>query len=747
MKIPHLVLGLFLSILGGSIANSQVSFNNYTPLVSQGKIPSDFYVKTSDKIESDLQQRETDLNSTDLKIFLREIHFGVDQLLQSGVVVFGDEVSKYVESVGKRLLKAAKVKEDIRFYTIKSNVSNAFSTDQGIIFITTGLISQLVNEAQLALILGHEISHFTEHHVVETFEYKNTRNLRNQIVQLATYSKDKEFEADLLGLELYHKAGYTKDAVRGTFDVLMYSYLPFDEIAFPKDYFKSDLCFVPEELYPGERFEIKAEENYDDSKSSHPNIQRRKEKIMAKANELSNWGDVTYFEGEERFKYIRNICRFESVRNDLLNASYGKALYSIFLLEREFPESIFLNRMKAQAWLGISGFKLAGSIYETINSRSDLEGESAALHYFLRELSTKEMVVLALRQIEDIRKKYPEDEEIKIIWGRMIKTFNSTKGLDFTDFKEKSFTVYTQEFEQKLKELEASKNLVPDSSNVTTKQDEELSKYDRIKRKKSDNPTSETDQIDSTKYYLYNLSDLTSSELFLAKLSEIKDAEKAKEDEKKRIDNMSSREYRKYVNEGNLDPAKIDLSNFVLVEPIAISYGRRGIKVEESEALQERYSEAALIAIEELGVNAIYVDKSVFKTIGTDGYNQKAIYTSLLIQLNNSVESQTFPVDYSLLRDLQAKNNTSKVVFTIVENNYRVDGLGILLTGILLPPILPALLVNKIIKGNNTEVSLIVMDIEKGEIENGASYYFNEPTNKYLLSGRFYNMIYDLMQH
>lgn len=744
MRVKLTTLLTFLASFAGITAFSQVSFDDYKPLVSVGKIPGDFYIKTADKIETDMKNKESDLKNSEKKSFLREIHYGVDQLLQSGVVVYGDEVSNYVETVGKRLLKIAGVKEKIRFYTIKSNVSNALSTDQGIIFVTTGLISQLVNEAQLALILAHEISHFTEHHVVETFEYKSTKNFRNQIVQLATYSKDKEFEADVLGLELYHKAGYTKEQVRGTFDVLMYSYLPFDEIKFPKDYFSSDLCFIPESLFPTERYEIKAEEDYDDTRSSHPNIQRRKETIMDKADDLDDWGKTLYFEGEKEFKYIRNICRFETVRADLLSANYGRALYSIFLLERDYPKSIFLNRMKAQAWLGISAFKSAGEIYSAVDSKDELEGESAALHYFLRELSTKEMITLGMRQIEDIRKVYPEDREIGLIWERMIKTFYNAEGVDFEDYKELNFQKYNQDFAAKIKEM---KNPNDEAAKEEEKKEEELSKYDRIKRKKSDSPSSTDDSVDSTKYYLYNLSDLKLNEAFTTKLDDIKAEQEKQEAEEEKIDEMSSKEYKQYVKEGNLDDEKIDLSNFVLVEPIAVSYGKKGIKIEKSEELQETYSEAALLAVKELGINTIYVDKSVFKTIGTDGYNQKALYTSLLIQLNNSAESTTFPVDYSLLYELQQQNNTSKVIFTIVEHNYHVEGWGLLVATFIFPPALPPLLVNKLIKGHNTEVSLIVMDIEKGEIENGASYYFNEPANKYLLSGRFYKMLYDLMQH
>ena len=55
----------------------------------------------------------------------------------------------------------------------------------------------------------------------------------------------KEFEADKLGVKMFHDAGYSEDEIFATFDVLMYSYLPFDEIEFPTTYFSNENIFIP----------------------------------------------------------------------------------------------------------------------------------------------------------------------------------------------------------------------------------------------------------------------------------------------------------------------------------------------------------------------------------------------------------------------------------------------------------------------------------------------------------------------
>ena len=253
------------------------------------------------------------------------------------MVSYGDEITEYINKVADHLLeKNPKLRKELRFYTLKSNVTNALSTKQGIILVTTGLISQLTNEAQLACILAHEISHYTEDHVIDSYEYKtNTRRVRDKIQDLANFSKEKEFEADYKGIELYNERGYSKEHITSIFDVLMYSYLPIDEIPFPKDYFNNDLCFVPIDAFPDRDYKIKAIEDYDDSRSTHPNIRKRKERAIEAIDEIRKWGDVTYAIGQEEFIYVRKLARFESIRTDMLDAQYGNALYTIFLLERD----------------------------------------------------------------------------------------------------------------------------------------------------------------------------------------------------------------------------------------------------------------------------------------------------------------------------------------------------------------------------------------------------------------------------
>lgn len=81
-------------------------------------------------------------------------------------------VQGYVNMVGNRLLPdyakedAWQKKNEIffRFYVIQNPIPNAFAFPNGMVFIHTGLLQLIENEAQLACILGHEIAHVTYEH-------------------------------------------------------------------------------------------------------------------------------------------------------------------------------------------------------------------------------------------------------------------------------------------------------------------------------------------------------------------------------------------------------------------------------------------------------------------------------------------------------------------------------------------------------------------------------------------------------
>jgi beta-barrel assembly-enhancing protease len=713
--------------------SAQQDFNNFQILQSVGEIPGDFVTRSSMKVKTDMQENRNDLNYRDKRVFLEGIHYGLDELLQSGMVIYGDEVSNYAKDVAEKLLVNDKeLFNRLRFYTIKSTISNALSTDQGIVFVTTGLISQLSSEAELAYILAHEISHYTEKHIIESFEFQ-TRNggLKNQIKQLSTYSREKEFEADVLGVAVFAEAGYAKKHITSAFDVLMYSYLPIDETELPDTYFTTELCFVPKNKFPSKKYPIKADESYDDSQSSHPNIQKRKEKAIETAEKLVNWGTTDSFFGQEKFEYIRNLSRFERLRTDMLNFEYANGLYTIFILEKSFPNSIYLNRMKAQCWLGLTTFNEAGNINETINSKSELEGEGAAMHFFIGSLNDQELATLAMRIVEDSRKKFPEDKEINAIWQRVLKNLHGTNA-KLSQFSNLTFTQATT-IDTAI--TVDTSQVIMNSDSLKISEMQAVSKYEKIKKKKDETPNPA--DVDSVYYYNYNLTDLVNNELFVKRFSELENLEEKKEREKQNYTTLKRSERKKIIRDEN----STDISEFILVEPAAISYKKGKVNYAGSDDLEEKFTESFVEIADRLNLKMHQIGKGNLDKLGTQGFNEKSIFTSLLIQLSKNNDLEIFPVDYSLLDAIKSKYKTDKLVFSIIEHSYVARFAPRAFALLIFPPAFLSYLPFAFINGNNTEINLIVLDISNSTISNGAHYSFKEPITKNSIQARIYDML------
>jgi predicted Zn-dependent protease len=131
-------------------------------------------------------------------------------------------IAAYVQEVGRRLTVNVKRKE-IRyrfFYKDEPDFVNAGALPGGQIVIGRGLLELLESEDELAAILGHEIAHVDERHAIERLQYevKSRKIGMRGLYRLGQigvvlfqmgYTKEKEDEADRVGLGLTVRAGYS----------------------------------------------------------------------------------------------------------------------------------------------------------------------------------------------------------------------------------------------------------------------------------------------------------------------------------------------------------------------------------------------------------------------------------------------------------------------------------------------------------------------------------------------------------
>lgn len=176
----------------------------------------------------------------------QEVQLGqeADQQIQQQYGMYdNDRMQQYVDGVAQDVLAVSHMRNEeaqepyrsteFFFRVLDSPVVNAFALPGGYVYVTRGLMSHLNNEAQLAVVLGHEIGHVAARHASQrAFEQQmgqialiggaiagqellgipggNILNIGSQATQLLflQYSRDDERESDQLGVEYAAKQNY-----------------------------------------------------------------------------------------------------------------------------------------------------------------------------------------------------------------------------------------------------------------------------------------------------------------------------------------------------------------------------------------------------------------------------------------------------------------------------------------------------------------------------------------------------------
>jgi hypothetical protein len=419
--------------------------NSQGLLLSEGPIPDDFKNLYSTKFQEALDDERLDelKNKKQSKEFAALTNYSIDNLLKSGNVVYGDPISRYCNNlIDKLLMSRNDINVNIRLYTLKSNDVNAYSTHQGIIIITTGLLSRLENEDELAFVLAHEIAHVIENHNVESFDYNSElfkkdvagNELEEKVLKSAKHSKKSEFEADDLGFELFTAAGYNTLAIMGTMDKLLYAYLPAKQQYYDYSAVETDEYQFSERDKTFEEEKIEAEEDVDDSKSTHPNIKRRKENILSKIIE-GKYDTTQNLIVSSKFKQIKSIAYKESIYQYVIHHQYVEALMLIDAIDTEmslYQQSI--NRLWAMSYYGIQSFVNEGQKTDILDY-DKLQGPQLSYFKLFKRLNRNEINVLSVRQIGLLYKKNLNDT----ILGRLFEQSLSSMATH-TSFNTKYFS-------------------------------------------------------------------------------------------------------------------------------------------------------------------------------------------------------------------------------------------------------------------------------------------------------------------
>jgi len=160
----------------------------------------------------------------------------LDEQMEKADYLYEDAaLQAYVQEVMNRLYP--EYAGAVRVRVADSPSLNAFALPNGSIYINTGLLARLDNEAQMATVLAHEGVHFTHKHSLQ--QRRNTKSstafsttfgmvtgipMLGELMAASSiygFSKDLEREADAEGFKRLQAAGYDVSQAPVTFEYLL----------------------------------------------------------------------------------------------------------------------------------------------------------------------------------------------------------------------------------------------------------------------------------------------------------------------------------------------------------------------------------------------------------------------------------------------------------------------------------------------------------------------------------------------
>ena len=183
----------------------------------------------------------------------RKLGESVMRQIRSGGYLNDPEVNGYLNELGNRLVTAIPgAPFDFEFFAMADPSINAFALPGGFVGVNTGLILLAQSESELASVLGHEITHVTQHHIARgignqrdallmalgaiaaaVLASRSKSSSSGDMTQGAiaaaqglaiqgqiNFTREIEYEADRLGFERTYAAGFDPNAMAGFFERL-----------------------------------------------------------------------------------------------------------------------------------------------------------------------------------------------------------------------------------------------------------------------------------------------------------------------------------------------------------------------------------------------------------------------------------------------------------------------------------------------------------------------------------------------
>ena len=159
---------------------------------------------------------------------------------QTAKLVEDPVISEYVDRIGQNIVKHSDARVPFHIKVVETDEVNAFAFPGGFFYVNKGLLLAADNEAELAGVMAHEISHVTARHATSRMSkgqylqlfslpalfvggYWAQMGIQNALglglnLEVMGITRESEREADQLGIQYLWNAGYDPNAFVSFFE-------------------------------------------------------------------------------------------------------------------------------------------------------------------------------------------------------------------------------------------------------------------------------------------------------------------------------------------------------------------------------------------------------------------------------------------------------------------------------------------------------------------------------------------------
>lgn len=299
----------------------------------------------------------------------------------ANLLMYNDTFTHFLNTIRDNIISknSSLAEKNIVFFTYRSEEPNAYNLGEGVVLMSTGLLTRLRTVDEIAFVMCHEIGHDELKHVFRGIERECNAfcdpSFRKKIKQTAkqTYGRNAEYErlltahisnymnhsrvneleADSLGYVFFTNAGYHPKAATDVMNILdSADYIRYPDTLDLRHFF--NFTDYPFKNYWMEQDRSKPLWERDsllfmipDSLKTHPDCKVRiRQFAKHKLNEKVEVSEKI-LEQRKRFEQIKGLFPFEGLEVLMQSNDYATSLYVSLHMQKMYPENIYLKCVTA----------------------------------------------------------------------------------------------------------------------------------------------------------------------------------------------------------------------------------------------------------------------------------------------------------------------------------------------------------------------------------------------------------------